>query len=48
MESGERLSECVLESDDVEVAMATGGRGKERRWSSKTILGRQPAQKLEG
>ena len=30
MESGRRLSECVLESDDVEVAMVTseGGEGR--------------------
>lgn len=36
MESGGRLPECVLESDDVEVAMVTSGRrekrgGEERR-----------------
>lgn len=37
MESGGRLPECVLESDDVEVAMVTIARGEERWRSLKTV-----------
>ena len=53
MESGGRLPECVLESDDVEVAMVTSGRGEGRRGEERRdggaekLLGCEPASKKE-
>lgn len=49
LESGGRLPECVLESDDVEVAMVTSGRGEERRdGGAQKLLGHEPASKKRG
>lgn len=45
MDAGGRLADCVLELDDMEVAMVTSGGEERRDGEAQKLLGREPARK---